>query len=960
MYLKKRFLLNLKLLLCVLMLSYISAYGEHLPAKILELRKHNYPVNRHVPIADNIVIVKRIPTIAKSAGYDWNQTIRDIKVENIKVLFTHGKSDRRNLRDIYQLNLRAGSDVYAAIHELMKDPTVVWAEPSYLCYKFYEPSDLGLSQQWYLDKINVFDAWETLAGSGEVVLQDTNVVIAIVDDGIHRNHPDLRGNIWINEKEIPDNNMDDDDNGFVDDVYGWDFGDEDNDVVPDEYPDEDVLVGHGTLVAGVASAVTNNQLGMAAPAFNAKLMAVKTSRKIDDPQSSLLSNGLLGVVYAAENGADIINCSWGHKGASNYERAIMDFAESQGAVVISSSGNTSVDTLEYPASYRNVMSVAATDQNDKKAGFSTFNRNVDISAPGVEMYTTYEYAIFQEVQGTSFSSPLVASVAALLKGIHPDWTNEQVREQVRVTADPIDHLNPNYYRQMGSGRLNAYRAVTEVLPGLRIFEAELRDAQTGNEDNIPAPGEVLNVVFKIRNYLAEATNLVLTLTCNHPDIDVLDGSLQITSLGTLDSLITDEGQFRIQVAENPVSDDAVELFLKIEADGGYQDWDFYTFDMQLGYTIEGGNVALTLSSDGNLGYTDFNNNQQGVGFIYGNSKSMLYEGSFMAGISESQLSDEARTAFGQDEDFEMLPFSSITVQKPGVWGDVQGEVVFTDNSADKPIGLEIKQTSLGYNNAPDNDYIILIYDILNRSDDAIEGLYLGHYMDWDMGSNAALNFPGFNNDYNLAYIWGSGSMYAGTQVLSSPGATGYQYIDNFQDLDPYYTDELKWLHMSGGIESSEPTSSQDYSYVLSTGPFTLNATDTLRVGFSVLAGIGESDMEKNAKAAQNKWNSLFGGGTGSEVQTVTLKQNYPNPFPSKSASTTTIEYGISSRNRVVIKVYNILGQEVITLLDEEKDPGNGQVIWDGYARSGMAANGVYLYRIESGSKRVTKKMVFIR
>ncbi len=948
------------LLITVMLLFLTGVHAEQPSLTVTSLRQSALPLQRNVPVVEDVLIVKRHTVFAKASPSVWQKTLSAIKSVDAQPLFEKQAKRFPRLRDIHMIRIPAGNDVFAAAEKMLDDPSVVWAEPLYIYQTHYQPSDPGRSEQWYMDKIQIYEAWEQVLQNNEIALNDTNVLVAIIDTGVDTGHPDLRKNIWQNPDEIPDNGIDDDNNGYVDDIVGWDFGDSDNDPTPSETAGNNHK-WHGTWVAGVASAVTDNRLGIAAPAYNAKIMAIKTTRDTDPDQG--VAYWPIGVVYAAQQGADIINCSFSGPTPSNLGRLVMSIAMNQGSLVVAAAANQGNDSLHYPASYRRVFSVSATDEDDKKASFSTYNAMVDISAPGVNMHTTGIDRKYDDVQGTSFAAPLVASVAALVKAVHPEYTFAQIREQVRVSADYIDDLNLPYRNTLGRGRLNAYQAIVMESPSVRIADVYIEDDDAGNGDAIAGENETFNIVLKLKNFLQPASNVRLTLSSRHPDIVIEKPTSVIGAIGTLDSLTNTNDPFTVRTDASLTGRKDAVFTLAIEADNNYEDLDYFIIELNQGYTIKGGNVSLTISNDGNLGYLDFSTNRQGAGFTYSSFGSLLYEGSFLAGTGRNKVSDEARFYNDQDTDFTPAAGSEIIIKEPGDFADVEGQAVFTDLKTSNPINLWVRQTAYAFNEAPDNDYIILQYELSNVSNAKIEGLFAGHYLDWDL-RNAAYNKTGYDASLNTGYIYDSGgSGYGGCQVLSSLGMTAYKSIHHEEELYVYdaFSDSLKWGFLSGGVQHPVQTAASDYSHIVGTGPINIAPDDTVIVGFAIIGAHQLSDYKENAKAAQTQWNLMHGAAPVNNNASVSLSQNYPNPFSAAYNNRTTIEVGVSEIARVELTIYNILGQEVIQLLDAELEPGIHQIEWNGNTRSGMAAaSGVYFCRLKSGSNEMTQKIVILR
>ncbi|MEE9553913.1 MAG: S8/S53 family peptidase [candidate division Zixibacteria bacterium] len=312
----------------------------------------------------------------------------------------------------------------------------------------YEPNDPFLFQQWYLPHTQTLEAWDIVRGD-----TTRHSIIAIIDTGVDWDHDDLQPNIWVNDLEdlngngvfdSGDNNyIDDDDNGFIDDVIGWDFGDNDND------PSEDALL-HGSAVASVASEATDNDILGAGIGFSSRLMPVKAANS----DGSFPIDVWNGVIYAADNGAQIINCSWGTTFYNQFEQDIINAVWAEDVLVIASAGANG-DTPAYPAAYDNVIAVTATDQDDRKPYFAGYGEWVDISAPGIDILVIsgndYEFH-----NGTSYSTAMVSGLAALVRAWYPDYSNYETENLIKDSAEPIDHLNPGYQGMLGAGRINAY------------------------------------------------------------------------------------------------------------------------------------------------------------------------------------------------------------------------------------------------------------------------------------------------------------------------------------------------------------------------------------------------------------------------------------------------------------------------------------------------------------------------
>ncbi len=367
-------------------------------------------------------------------------------------------------------------------------PEVERAEVVEICPLYPLPDDPYLaSQQWFLRNTTLDGPSIRAQGGWAESTGDTSVVVAIVDSGVDWHHPDLGGNgpdyargaIWINWAEYHGTpGVDDDGNGYVDDIRGWDFvtgitdGEPGQDVnTPDNDPSD--FEGHGTGCAGCAAAITNNGVGVAGTAWNCKIMAVRVGWLQQGQTTGVVRMDFAsqGMVYAAANGAKVVNCSWG---STSYLSSAVTYCVASGCLIVTAAGNANDEVASYLGTHADVIAVAATDETDLKADFSSYGSWVEISAPGVTIVTTYYdhtsgdhvYAI---AAGTSFSSPITAGALALIWSAHPGWSATQVSNRLLDSADPLDALNPGYAGKLGSGRVNLLRALGD---GMQKVPAE--------------------------------------------------------------------------------------------------------------------------------------------------------------------------------------------------------------------------------------------------------------------------------------------------------------------------------------------------------------------------------------------------------------------------------------------------------------------------------------------------------
>jgi len=344
----------------------------------------------------------------------------------------------------------------AVIQRLQRDPLVDYAELDYQVHAQEVPNDPRWAEQWGPNQISAPQAWDITHG--------LDVVIAVLDTGIAAGHPDLRNQLWTNLGEIPNNGLDDDGNGQVDDVHGWHFYQNCTGTVCTPYENHVIEDdnGHGTHVAGIAGAESDNGVGIAGVSWGAQLMTVRVLDKYGD---GYYSDVAAGIIYAADNGAQVINLSFGGEQPSQLLQDAVDYAHQRGVLVIAAAGNDGGSVL-YPAACNHAMAVAATDRNDRHSSFSNEGPEVDIAAPGESILSTWPWLNgYFTKRGTSMATPHVSGAAALLWAWRPTYTHDQIQHRLETMADDVNSAQyPGHDAQLGWGRLNAHRALTGLLP----------------------------------------------------------------------------------------------------------------------------------------------------------------------------------------------------------------------------------------------------------------------------------------------------------------------------------------------------------------------------------------------------------------------------------------------------------------------------------------------------------------
>ncbi len=354
-----------------------------------------------------------------------------------------------------QSSLEADRDLQQTLRDLRQQPNIEYAEPDYLVSALAIPNDPRFNEQYGLENtgqqggtgnadINAPEAWDLQTGN--------DVVIAVIDSGVDYNHPDLRDNIWVNVNEIPDNGIDDDANGYIDDVNGWDFNSNTNNPMDD--------MDHGTHVAGTIAAVGDNRIGITGVNWKAKIMPLKF---MNENGVGSVSKAIEALEYAVANGARISNNSWGGGAFSQAMYDALLAANSAGHIFITGAGNDKANidlTPHYPSSYdlNNVISVVATDPLDQLATFSNYGlRTTDLAAPGVAILSTIRNRGYQTYSGSSIAAPLVSGVAGLVLSQNENLTVSDLRARLLGSIDKLASLSG---KVATGGRINAFKAVS--------------------------------------------------------------------------------------------------------------------------------------------------------------------------------------------------------------------------------------------------------------------------------------------------------------------------------------------------------------------------------------------------------------------------------------------------------------------------------------------------------------------
>lgn len=913
-------------------------------------------------------------------------------------------------------------------------PGVKWAEPVYARQTDDVPNDelVGQPGQDYFDVQGFYAAWNITKSSN-------NVVIAIVDNGTDYTHPDLRSKLWVNFNEIPvglrnaiDSNadqrvsgdelhawalahnvdynndglinvrdvlrtespltdgIDNDQNGYIDDIIGWDFWESGygSAYLADNDP-YDSYNQHGTHVAGLAAASTNNGIGIAGTGYNAMIMPVKVG---GSKESNLIYYGYEGIIYAALMGADVINNSWGGLIPNQWERNVVRWAYDMGSVVVASAGNKGMFIDNYPASYPEVLNVASTDYVGvtfgHKTSFSTYNYTVDVMATGKRttggsnwgIVSTYRSNIndpasynYVQLQGTSMAAPIVSGLAALVRCYYPSWEPEQVSSHIRVTSTLADAMNDSELSgTLGHGTINALKALGASVPGYTVIDRDFV-----NDDGDKAfPNQSAFMEYKIVNYGA-GRSANMTLSTNSPDVTI-QSTNQAINLAAWDTSIV-----RFPITVGNVMDQPPVMKLEFR-NNTVSYYDFYITELTevLYDVVYSSEFEVQLNSYGNIGAIDAIYGISNTGYwvnmtnSLGNWYEILYEGGVMVG-SKGKLADRLRirddsTAIG------IVPRAAYR----GDWEEIDDEWFFKSEGharlhlydktgrGEPDTSLTMKIEGMSYYYTEDiNKIAFLKYTIRNNSTTEVaESTYVGIFTDWGILSWDQ-NSMAYSAQDSILYAYdGSrtstspfiavvplGEVSTAFAIKNSNTGSGLDY-----GLYDAHSAEEKMFALKAG-KAVTNISNTDIASVVATGPYHIEPNGYIVVGFVLAHGYNLNELKAQVARAR-ELNLIDVSHTGiitSDEETkpnlpalTKIAGNYPNPFN----PTTTLEYELSQSGNITLSIYNLIGQRVVSIYDGFKTAGRHQQNID----ASKLGSGVYFVRMTTSTGTHVHKMTLIK
>jgi len=837
--------------------------------------------------------------------------------------------------------------------------------PHYLRTIADVPNDtIYSSSKFNYEKMFFPEAWDASKS-------DTSIVIAIVDSGVNYNHEDLENKLWINRDEIPNNGIDDDSNGWIDDDKGWDFwesGSLSGTIVEDNNPNGN-FEDHGTHVAGIAAAEVNNEIGLPGAGWNARYMAIKAGGTKDNPR--VIAFGYEGIVYAMLNGADIINCSWGGNGSSQFEQDIVNAALASGCVIVAAAGNENTESVYFPAAYPGVIAVGSASSSFSKSSFTNYGYRLDVMATGSLIKSTSFNHNYSTKSGTSMSSPFVSGMAALLKSTHPDWTPKQIRNQLRASSTYLDPVNSDEYKgKLGRGMINGKNAFNRVYPGFIVTNFRLENS----EGQKLRPNQSGFIRITLEQTGLSNVNTDFKFSTETKGIQLVNPNRSIPNLG-LGGTIDFDIAIELSSDFSPFTVPVFEVIFQ-QFNFGYIDYNYISYDELIFEEHNNSGIKVSMASDGTVGFVDPLNSKGGVGFIpketnniTDDPQNILYSSSLM--IRQGQnIADRAINTNGTDEDIVPVNFYEITNS-----GDQRNGIGNAAINHNQIPALEIQTKSFTIDKPDVNQVLWLNYLITNQTSNTVDSIFVGMFADWDIADYSA-NKVGYLSEEQLIYAFDSETeQYAGMAILNPIGGAlainnAFDGTETDVDFGLYYsssspntlngfTNSEKVKSLNSGFKKTSINTGTDISAVIYSSKFDIPSGSKASFGFVWVYGKSLEEMKTQFEAA--KTYNLFTITTPETVSNefladlkpkeFSIQGNYPNPFnPSTNLK---IESGKSGE--VKLEIIDILGKVVSS---------QSFLVQSGLTNHSISlteqASGIYFARIYFDGRIYQQKMMLIK
>jgi hypothetical protein len=632
----------------------------------------------------------------------------------------------------------------------------------------------------------------------------------------------------------------------------------------------------------------------------------------------------------------------------------------------------------------------------------------EVCAPGVKIYSCFKNGEYRLMSGTSMATPFVAGAVAILRQYNPDATVEAIKQALLESCSDLGPAGED--NSYGRGLINIKRAL-EILPKPDMPNLYLTGFSIV-EGSDPQPGEEISLVIQLKNTGEDAGGVSAILSASDSLVQMTSDSSYLGEVDQGQEAANPNSPFQVSFDQNMPSGRKVEFTLRI---AGQQPQ--YSKELSLTMTVgslpaysvddhDVGNFVFTLSNFGQYGLGDGSFNPLGgKGWVYPrDGKNNLYEAALLIGTSPEFISDGARGEDGKtpQQDFEVSYGGELSIQTPGLVSDQDGICKFSDRGAPNPLGVEILQKSFAYSDPANDDYLILQYTIRNARADSVRGAFVGLLFDWDISLGSPDNDRiSFDPVLSLYYQYDPESETHLTVVpffsgghFSNPRDNALWLYDGFSDLEKHQflsgqvPESINRQLAAGNQNGPSIPEEKDWSQLVSCGPIDLAPQESTVVAFAIVAGMDLSELRANAASAQAKYDCMCTGIEEEDEEAnlperFSLSQNFPNPFN----PATTIVFELEPKDQISgpsfqpgendgsltpqieqtrsvytsLKIYNVRGELVKTLIVDELLPGRYEVVWDGTDQGGKTvASGVYLYRLKTPKSQVSRKMILLK
>lgn len=655
--------------------------------------------------------------------------LKSIKNVRGKSSDVHAKGKKRfseKLVRTYKARLKSGQNVDAVIEILDKDPDIEWAEPVYIAIpqiipndpNYLNPSaDCGYNGQvGYIQSVKLDQAWDVSTGSSDVV-------VAVLDWAGNYYHEDLSANKWINTDEIDGNNIDDDGNGYIDDIWGWDFS-KDRAVIPesgdldgDDFdswhstwvadPVNWSTYQHGTHVGGIIGAKGNNALGISGANWNVKLMLLHGLGSVE------------GLYYACDNGADIVNMSFATGATTAFKEAV-EYCYEKGVFLVAASGNYESTRRSYPAAFDHVFAVGSAKSSGELSSFSHYGTWLDLVSPGEFICSSYIQGYGIE-SGTSMATPVVSGIASLLKSVYPQLKANELARHLYVSAKDSKSINPSTYLGMGAGYLQAELNLDPANIATKMEVTGLAyENQNSSSDEFFYKGDTIRIRPTVRNFNFSGMVEDVTLTLSLPDsvgLTATDTTIHLDHVGPNRRVTSWEDTFQVKVQNSLTEFDYDQEFTISITDGKGHTYSSKNFKVRLNPFLS--NTSWLSGS----GYNFYN----------------------QVKLAENTVDSRVHAVFSSDDSQRQLHHR--VREADGSWGDIQ---LIPNPYSGKQHYHEILAGADGK--------LHLVYVLYSASDPSNNGIYYTWYDpssdSWDNGVRIGGNdnSSGYNSQYSRVKI----------------------------------------------------------------------------------------------------------------------------------------------------------------------------------------------------------------